>query len=420
MSRTTASHSEIGKYQIFPAHTKFEFDKLKNSIARDGILVPVELDQDLVLIDGHHRVRAWNELRAEGVRVPEYKRNIRFYASVDERTERAVILNERRRHLDATQRKAVARELRRRQWSVRRIAEELDVGSSTIQRDVAGVPPGTPAQVVGRDNKRYAAAKQFQVTANSQKEAEKTLAAIAKMDSKLPTKSMTVSRLQKRADEYEVRLGVEPDGTIHTGASWTLRCADFRDCKLKLNSIDVIVTDPPYTKEGIPLFGDLARFAMRYLKPGGLCIAYAGKFYLPELTIEMGSELQWVWEIAILQNSHPSRIFDKKIFGEFRPVLVYSKGRYSPDTWMHDAILSKAKPEKALHHWQQALDPVQQIIGMASKPNQLICDPFSGSGTTGVAALSLGRNFIGFEINPKTARIGANRIRQFAKELKAK
>jgi site-specific DNA-methyltransferase (adenine-specific) len=397
----------------------FEFEKLKRSIAKAGILVPVELDQDLVLIDGHHRVRAWNELRAEGVKVADYKRNIRFYASVDERNERAVILNERRRHLDPAQRKTVARELRKREWSVRRIAEELDVGSSTIQRDVAGVPGGTPDKVVGRDNKRYDATKQFQVTVNSQKEAEKALVAIAKLESNLPTKSMTVSRLQKKADDYEVRLGVEPDGTVQSGASWSLRCADFRRSMLKPNSIDVVVTDPPYTKEGIPLFGDLARFAKRCLKPGGLCIAYAGKFYLPELMIEMGSELEWVWQLAILQNSHPSRIFDKKIFGEFRPVLVYSKGRYCPANWMHDAILSKGKPEKALHRWQQALDPVQQIIGMASMPNQLICDPFSGSGTTGVAALSLGRNFIGFEINPKTARIGVNRIRRFAKELKS-
>jgi len=30
-----------------------------------------------------------------------------------------------------------------------------------------------------------------------------------------------------------------------------------------------------------------------------------------------------------------------------------------------------------LHHWQQALDPMQQIVAMVSKPNDLVCDPFS-------------------------------------------
>ena len=51
-------------------------------------------------------------------------------------------------------------------------------------------------------------------------------------------------------------------------------------------------------------------------------------------------------------------------------------------------ILSTSGPEKELHHWQQALDPMQQIIAMVSKPNELVRDPFSGSTTTGIAALS--------------------------------
>ena len=381
--------------------------------------MPVVLDQRGDIIDGHHRVIAWNELRAEGLKVPNYTRSIRYLTDDDEGYELAVILNERRRHLDPKMRKAVARQLRNRGWSLRRIAEELDVGSSTIRRDLSGVPDGTPDRIEGLDGKSYASSKRFEVSAKSQREVDKSIAAIAKFDGNVPNRSMTPARLQKKADEYEVRLGVEPDGTSHRGASWSLRCADFRECKLKPNSIDVIVTDPPYTKEGIPLYGDLARFAKRHLRPGGLCLAYAGKFYLPQLVAELGSELEWVWQLAILQNSHGSRIFDKKMIGEYRPVLVYSKGRYKPDSWKHDAIISASKPEKELHHWQQALDPMQQIIAMVSKPNELVCDPFSGSATTGIAALSLGRSFIGFEINPKTARVGVNRIRQYENESKS-
>jgi hypothetical protein len=316
-------------------------------------------------------------------------------------------------------RKAVTRELRKHGWSLRRIAEELDVGSSTIRRDLSGVPDGTPDRIEGLDGKSYASSRRFEVTAKSQLEVDKSITAIAKFDGNVPNRSMTSARLQKKADEYEVRLGVEPDGTSHRGVSWSLHCADIRESKLKPNSIDVIITDPPYTKEGIPLYGDLARFAKRHLKPGGLCLAYAGKFYLPELVSELGSELEWVWQLAILQNSHGSRIFDKKIIGEYRPVLVYSKGRYKPDSWKHDAIVSASKPEKDLHRWQQALDPMQQIIVMVSKPNDLICDPFAGSATTGIAALALSRSFIGFEINPKTARVGVNRIRQFENEMRS-
>jgi predicted transcriptional regulator len=418
VKRASTPPSFDGKYQIFPSHTKAEFERLKQSIAKEGVLVSVVVDQRGNVIDGHHRVLAWDELRAEGVKVPNYKRSIRHLSNDDEGVELAVALNERRRHLTPKMRQEVARQLRRHKWTVRRIAEELEVGSSTIQRDLSGVPSGTPARVIGRDGKSYASTKRFEVSVKSQKETDKAIAAIAKLDGNVPNRSMSPARLQKCADDYEVRLGVEPDGTSHRGASWSMHCADFRKSRLRPNSIDVIVTDPPYTKEGIPLFGDLSRFAKRTLKPGGLCIVYAGKYFLPEEIHELSCELEWVWLMTIIQTSHPSRVHHKKILGMHRPVLIFSNGPYKPDHWMRDTITSTQRPEKELHRWQQALDPVKQIIAMASKPGDSVCDPFGCTGTTGIAAVGQGRSFIGFEINPKTARIGGNRIRQFVKSQK--
>ena len=42
----------------------------------------------------------------------------------------------------------------------------------------------------------------------------------------------------------------------------------------------------------------------------------------------------------------------------------------------------------------------------------LVLDPFTGSGTTGVVALSNGRNFIGIELNPKYVKMAERRIRR--------
>jgi len=46
----------------------------------------------------------------------------------------------------------------------------------------------------------------------------------------------------------------------------------------------------------------------------------------------------------------------------------------------------------------------------ATPPATLILDPFMGSGTTGVAAVSLGRKFIGIEIEPKYFDVACRRI----------
>lgn len=61
----------MADYQILPPLDADAFGALKADIAEHGVLVPVEVDETGAVIDGHHRVRAVEELRAEGVRVPD-------------------------------------------------------------------------------------------------------------------------------------------------------------------------------------------------------------------------------------------------------------------------------------------------------------------------------------------------------------
>lgn len=50
------------------------------------------------------------------------------------------------------------------------------------------------------------------------------------------------------------------------------------------------------------------------------------------------------------------------------------------------------------------------IVGDYSRPGETVCDPFMGAGTTGVAAVLEGRNFIGVEIDPAAFDIACKRI----------
>ena len=59
------------------------------------------------------------------------------------------------------------------------------------------------------------------------------------------------------------------------------------------------------------------------------------------------------------------------------------------------------KNETKIHEAQKPLDLIEYLIKLTTQENQLILDPFMGSGTTAVAAKMLRRNFIGFETNPK-------------------
>lgn len=68
------------------------------------------------------------------------------------------------------------------------------------------------------------------------------------------------------------------------------------------------------------------------------------------------------------------------------------------------------KPFKGAHFAVMPEALVEPCILAGSKPNDLVLDPFAGSGTVGVVALRHGRNFVGTELNPDYAEIARQRI----------
>ena len=91
------------KYQVMPALTPIEYEALKADIAKRGVLVPVEVDENGDMLDGHHRVKAWQELRSEGVNLPDYPRLIRSGLTEEQKRNHARSLNVLRRHLSTFQ-----------------------------------------------------------------------------------------------------------------------------------------------------------------------------------------------------------------------------------------------------------------------------------------------------------------------------
>jgi site-specific DNA-methyltransferase (adenine-specific) len=53
------------------------------------------------------------------------------------------------------------------------------------------------------------------------------------------------------------------------------------------------------------------------------------------------------------------------------------------------------------------------LIRQSSTSGDVVCDPFMGSGSVGIATLRLGRRFLGNDVNPEAVRIAAQRLREF-------
>jgi len=84
-----------------------------------------------------------------------------------------------------------------------------------------------------------------------------------------------------------------------------------------------------------------------------------------------------------------------------------SKGRPLYDWWNIQQV-KNVSSEKTAHPCQMPLEVMRNIVGVT--PADTIVDPFMGSGTTGVAAVQLGRKFIGIESDQKYFDIACKRI----------
>jgi site-specific DNA-methyltransferase (adenine-specific) len=82
------------------------------------------------------------------------------------------------------------------------------------------------------------------------------------------------------------------------------------------------------------------------------------------------------------------------------------------DTWYNSRLCGTFKERVDWHPCQIPQKLLHRIITVASNPGDLVLDPFSGSGTTALAAKSLGRNYLGVELSPDYAAKTKARLAQ--------
>lgn len=80
--------------------------------------------------------------------------------------------------------------------------------------------------------------------------------------------------------------------------------------------------------------------------------------------------------------------------------------------YMWNGMLREKGAQRGDHPTQKPVEVMKWCIGHLPDPAETILDPFMGSGTTGVAAVQMGRKFIGIEREPKYFEAACRRIRE--------
>ena len=117
------------KYQLLPSLSDVDFNGLVRSIADNGVLVPIEVDEDGNILDGHHRVAACEKLE-----LADWPKIVRIGLSEDEKRAHVRQINMARRHLSTSQKRQIisAQLIDTPAQSSNSIAAKLGVSDKTV------------------------------------------------------------------------------------------------------------------------------------------------------------------------------------------------------------------------------------------------------------------------------------------------
>lgn len=190
---------------------------------------------------------------------------------------------------------------------------------------------------------------------------------------------------------------------------------ELRCNELEPNSVDAIITDPPYPKEFLPLYDKLGKVAKRVLRPGGSLVVMVGQSYLIEILNMLSQHLAYQWAVSYLTpGGQSAQMWQRKVNTFWKPVLWFVKDVYD-GKWIGDVAKSAVNAnEKDLHEWQQSESGMFDLVDRFTKRKDVVLDPFMGSGTTGYASVMLGRNFIGIDISNDSVNTARERLARLA------
>jgi adenine-specific DNA-methyltransferase len=203
----------------------------------------------------------------------------------------------------------------------------------------------------------------------------------------------------------------------------TLINADCVDAMrtLPAASVNFILTDPPYVSRFKDRRGRAIRndnnFAWikpafaemhRVLAPNSFCVSFYGwaalDHYIPAI---YDAGFRVVGHLTFPKTYASSSGF---LRSQHESAYLLAKGRpQKPERPLSD-VLDWKYSENRHHPSEKSVSTLLPLVEAFSAPGSLVLDPFSGSGSTLLAAKTLGRNYIGVELDPKYHAIASRRL----------
>ncbi len=206
----------------------------------------------------------------------------------------------------------------------------------------------------------------------------------------------------------------------------TLYLGDCREILPTLGKVDAVVTDPPY---GIGVDRTMAKQSgTQYGRAAAPKSTYAASGWddaapsQATLAMVRGASQHQIIFGGNYFDLPPTRcwlVWDKEngtnAFADCELAWTNLDKPVRRLSWMWNGMLRRGGEARDGHPTQKPLEVMRWCIGHLPGQRLTILDPFMGSGTTGMAALSLGHKFIGIEVDPIYFDMACRRIDDEAK-----
>ena len=387
---------------IFPLIEGDDFDNLVADIKANGLLEKIWLDQDGKIIDGRNRYRACEKA---GI-TPEYQK---WSSSGESLVEFVLSKNLRRRHLNSSQRAAIAVGLLPHLETEAKSRMQLAGEGKEIIPDLQKGQARDHAAKMTQSNPRYVGdAKKLDEQApellHEVRQGTKTIPKAMKELKKKKRTAITApiptpTDLPGPSDCYEF-FHADVCGTQEDGGGSSLPGVED-------GTVDCIITEPPCTNDGI-VFENLSIEAYRVLKDGGRCIVIIDQKALPEAIQGLLAEnLEYHSTLACMMPERESRRL--RIKSRWKPAIWITKGKYKGSV-VDDVIPLEPDGDAPRGH-SHADRVATALVSRFTRLGDTVLDPFLGKGATAFAALRLNRRFIGSDSNENNIQETEAKIR---------
>jgi len=198
---------------------------------------------------------------------------------------------------------------------------------------------------------------------------------------------------------------------VETIGNATLYLGDCREVLPTLPPCDLILTDPPYgaayAANPLPVMSGGKRIVTHEPSNWDNCTPPPWLFGL--LLEKAATVIVWGGNYYALPPSRGWLAWRKPDAPPSMAHLELAWTNRDMNARQLDHSIAATNAERAGHPTQKPVRVMEWSIGFAPGA-ETVCDPFMGSGTTGVAAVKMGRTFVGIEREPKYFDIACQRI----------